>query len=344
MTPYYNFSISLLIVAGIMTGLLLLRKALFSLSRHLAKKTESEIDDLLIEGLEKPSLLLVIALALYISIRLSGLPDTYTPYAIKGMYLSLVLTMTMGIANISGKLLAYFLKKAELPISVSSLLNAVTRTLVYAIGILIMLNYLGVSIAPIVTAMGVGGLAMALALQDTLSNLFAGIHILAEHTIRVGDFIKLETGQEGFVEDISWRTTRVRMVSNNMVIVPNSKLSQSVAMNYYLPERRMVINLPVSVSFDSDIDIVEKALLEEANKSAQEVPGLLSDPAPQVFLVPGFGPSSLDFTLACSIKDVTDQKPVMNELNKRIFKRLKHEGIEIPYPTHIVQMKNIMTR
>ena len=95
-----------------------------------------------------------------------------------------------------------------------------------------MLNAVGVSITPIITALGVGGLAMALALQDTLSNLFAGIHILAEHTIRIGDFIRLETGQEGYVEDISWRTTRIRMLPNNMVIVPNSKLAQSVVVNY----------------------------------------------------------------------------------------------------------------
>jgi small-conductance mechanosensitive channel len=135
---------------------------------------------------------------------------------------------------------------------------------------------------------------MALALQDTLSNLFAGIHILAEHTIRVGDYIKLETGQEGYVEDISWRTTRIRMLPNNMVIVPNSKLSQSVVTNYYLPERRMAILIPVSVSYDADPDVVEQTLLDVAKKAAAEVPGLLSGPEPSVRFVPGFGASSLD--------------------------------------------------
>lgn len=334
-----KISLFILIVACTIAGFLLLRKALISLFQRLAQKTENQIDDLLIEGLEGPSLLLAICLALYVSLRVSELPEQYTAYVVKGMYLSVVLTITMGLANISGRLLAYFLEKVDLPISVTSLLNAVIKALVYAIGILMMLNYLGVSITPIITALGVGGLAMALALQDTLSNLFAGIHILAEHTIRVGDFIRLETGQEGYVADISWRTTRIRMVPNNMVIVPNSKLAQSVVMNYYLPERRMLVNIPVSVSYDSDIDVVENVLLEEAVKAAQEVPGLLSDPAPQAILVPGFGPSSLDFTLACYVRDVADQKPVLNELHKRIFKRFKHEGIEIPFPTRVVQVK-----
>jgi small-conductance mechanosensitive channel len=199
-----------------------------------------------------------------------------------------------------------------------------------------MLNFVGISITPIITALGVGGLAMALALQDTLSNLFAGIHILAEHTIRVGDFIRLETGQEGYVEDISWRTTRIRLPSNNMVIVPNSKLSQSVVTNYFLPERRTTIQIPVSVSYDADPDLVERVLLEEAARSAADVPGMLNDPGPSVLFTPGFGASSLDFTLVCSVTDVNAQQLVQHALRKSIFKRFKREGIAIPYPTRTV--------
>ncbi|MDO9585026.1 MAG: mechanosensitive ion channel [Syntrophales bacterium] len=102
------------------------------------------------------------------------------------------------------------------------------------------------------TAIGIGGLAIALALQDTLSNLFAGIHILMEKPLRVGDFVKLETGQEGFVEDIGWRTTKVRMLPNNMVIIPNSRLSQSILTNYCLPEKRLSLLIPIGVSYSSD--------------------------------------------------------------------------------------------
>ena len=339
----YQFIISLIIVAATTAVLLLLRKVLFRILHHLAKKTENRIDDLLLEGLEGPSALLIIALALYISIRLSELPEVYMAHAIKGMYLSLILTVTMGLANISGRSLAYFLKKVDLPISVTSLLNAVAKAIVYAVGVLIMLNFVGISITPIITALGVGGLAMALALQDTLSNLFAGIHILAEHTIRVNDYIRLENGQEGTVVDISWRTTRVRLLSNNMVIVPNSKLSQSVVTNYYLPERRMAITLPVSVSYDADPETVERVLIDEMKRAAGEVPGLLDGPAPVVRFIPGFGASSLDFTLICHVCEVIDQQPVQHEINKRIFKRLKQEGIEIPFPTRTVYVKEEKT-
>ncbi len=339
MKLHYNYLLTILLVAAVTVALLIVRNIFISFLRRLARRASNEIDTLLLDGLEGPSTLLIIALALYVSIRLSELPPTYLGYVEKGLYLSLILTVTLGLANISGKVIAFFLKKADLPISVTSLLHTVTKAAVYAIGFLIMLNFLGVSITPIITALGVGGLAMALALQDTLSNLFAGIHILAEHTIRVGDFIKLETGQEGYVEDISWRTTRIRMLPNNMVIVPNSKLSQSVVTNYYLPERRMAIPVPVSVSCDSEPDAVEQALLEVAKKAAAEVPGLLSEPEPTVRFVPGFGALSLDFTLICHVREIADQQGVLHELHRRILKRFKDDGIRGPFPTGVMYVK-----
>lgn len=323
-----------------MAGLFLLRNILLAVLRRITRKTETQIDDILVDGLRIPSLFLVMVLSIYIGITLTDLPESWFLFASKGMHLSIIFAITMGLANVSDRLLAYFLKQVEFPISVTSLLLAVVKVVIYVIGVLIILNHLGISIAPLVTAFGVGGLAMALALQDTLSNLFAGIHIMAEQAIRVGDFIRLETGQEGYVEDISWRTTRIRMLPNNMVIVPNNKLSQSVITNYNLPEQMVVLQLPVNVSYASDPDHVERVLLEEARKAQAEVPGLLADSAPSVRLLPGFGESSLAFSLLCHIRDIADQNPIMNELNKRILKRFRQEGIEFPYPTRTVHLRD----
>jgi small-conductance mechanosensitive channel len=332
--------ISILIILGSAAGLLIMRSLLFGLLHRMTRRTETQIDDLLVAGLRFPSLFLVWVIATYIGIRLTDLPESWFIYATKGMHLSIILTITVGLANVSDRILAYFLKRAELPISVTSLLLAVVKAVFYVIGILIMLNYLGISIAPIITALGVGGLAMALALQDTLSNLFAGVHIMAEQTIRVGDFIRLETGQEGYVEDISWRTTRIRMLPNNMVIVPNNKLSQSVLTNYHLPAREMVLQVPVGVGYGSDPDVVERVLIEEATQAASDMPGLLAEPAPIVRLFPGFGESSLNFTLLCHIREIGDQNPVLAELNVRILKRFRKEGIEFPFPTRTVYLKD----
>jgi small-conductance mechanosensitive channel len=337
--PYKTY-LSILIIAATVVVLLISRKILFGALRRIARKTTTEGEELIVTSLQGPSTLLIIALALYLALRLADIPQEYAGYAVKGMHLFIILTVTMALANISGRALAFFLTKVELPISVTSLINTVIKAMVYAIGVLVMLNFIGISIAPIITALGVGGLAMALALQDTLSNLFAGIHILAEHTVRVGDFIRLETGQEGSVADIGWRTTRIRTPQNNMVIVPNSKLSQSVVTNYYLPERPFVLQMPIGVSYDADPDVVERVLIDEAHKATNEVPGLLGEPGPSVIFVPGFGVSSLELTLVCRVRDYTDQQLVKHELHKRILKRFRQEGIDIPFPTRMVYVKN----
>ena len=242
------------------------------------------------------------------------------------------------LLQISGKIFGNYVQKSELPIPTTGLAYGILKGTVFVIGFLIILTVLGISITPLITALGVGGLAVALALQDTLANLFAGIHILVEKSIRVGDFIRLETGQEGYVEDITWRTTRIMMLPNNMVIIPNSKLSQSIVTNYYLPEKRMSLLIPIGVSYSSDPEMVERILIEEAKKAVGEIPGLLGDPEPFVRFIPGFGESSLDFTLICQVQEFVDQYLAQHELRKRIFKRFKEEGIEIPFPHRTVYL------
>ena len=204
---------------------------------------------------------------------------------------------------------------------------------------MILLNSLGVSITPILTALGVGGLAVALALQDTLSNLFAGFYISVAGQVRPGDYVKLDTGEEGYVTDISWRSTTLRALANNLIVVPNAKLAQAIVTNYHLPEKRMSLLIPVSVSYESDPDLIERVLIEEAIAGAQSIPGLLAEPAPFARFIPGFGNSSLDFTLICQVSEFVDQYLAQHELRKRIFKRFRAEGIEIPFPIRTLYVK-----
>jgi small-conductance mechanosensitive channel len=207
------------------------------------------------------------------------------------------------------------------------------------VGALLLLHQFGVSVTPILTAFGVGGLAVALALQDTLANLFAGLYVSVAGQVRLGDYIKLNTGEEGYVTDISWRSTAIRALGNNLIIVPNAKLAQAVVTNYSLPERRMALGIPVGVSYASDPDQVERVLLEEAQNAMGAVPGLLAEPAPSVRFIPGFGDSTLNFTLNCQVAEFVDQYLVQHELRKRILKRFQSEGIEMPYPTRTVYMR-----
>jgi small-conductance mechanosensitive channel len=319
--------------------LLVVRGIALKVLHRWAEKTETAMDDIIIKSLKTPSVYWCFAIGLYIGAEISDLPAKYVFYLSKTIHIVIVFSITLAIANLSGKIFRNYVRKSNLPIPTTGLAYGILKGAIITIGFLIILSILGISITPLLTALGVGGLAVALALQDTLANLFAGIHILMEKSIRVGDFVKLETGQEGYVEDITWRTTRVRMLPNNIVVIPNSKLSQSVLTNYYLPEKRMSLLIPVGVSYSSDPETVEGLLVEEAKKAVGEIPGLLGNPEPFVRFIPGYGESSLDFTLICQVGEFVDQYLAQHELRKRIFKRFKEEGIEIPFPHRTVYLR-----
>jgi small-conductance mechanosensitive channel len=322
-----------------MAVLLVIRSIVMSMAKRWAKTTATKIDDIIVSSLRTPTIFWCAALGLYLGITFSDLPPKYSQTGSTLLTVIIIASVTIAAANLSGKIFRNYLQSSELPIPSSGLAYGLLKGSILIIGFLIILSVLGVSIAPLLTALGVGGLAVALALQDTLANLFAGIHILMEKSIRVGDFVKLESGQEGYVDDITWRTTRVRMLPNNMVVIPNSKLSQSVVTNFHLPEKRMSLLIPVAVSYAADPDAVESILLEETIQAVGDIPGLLGDPAPMVRFIPGFGDSSLDFTLICQVEEFADQYPVQHELRKRILRRFRDEGIEIPYPQRTVHIQ-----
>lgn len=210
-------------------------------------------------------------------------------------------------------------------------IETLTKIVFIAVGGMIVLDSLGISLTPIITTLGVSSLAVAIALQDTLGNFFAGLYLKADRPIEMGHYVRLETGQEGFVDRIGWRSTQIRTLQNNIVVVPNNKLAQTIITNFDLPEERMALLIPVGVSYDSDPQRIEEILLDEVKKAVGEVKGLLGYPEPFVRFIPGFGDFSMNFTLTCHVKTFVDQFVVQHELRKRIFQRFKKEGIEIPF-------------
>ena len=319
--------------------LLVIRFLGFRILSRWAKRTETLVDDIIVKTFKTPSVYWSVAIGIYIGIAISELPKKYAIFLTKTIHVLIIFSITIAVANLLVRIFNYYVRKSNLPIPTTGLADGVLKGIVVTIGILIILTVLKISIIPILTALGIGGLAVALALQDTLANLFAGLHLLIEKSVRVGDFIKLESGQEGFVDDITWRTARIRMLSNNIVVIPNVKLAQSIVTNYYLPEKRMSLSITIGVSCSSDLVKVEKILVEETKKAANEVPGLLDEPEPFVRFIPGFGDSSLDFTLICQVREFIDQYLVQHELRKRIFERFRKEGIEIPFPHRTVYLR-----
>ncbi len=229
--------------------LLIARIIFFRIFHRWAVKTESKLDDLIIHAIKVPSIFWCLAIGLYLGVNVSEYSGKYLLLLSRTIHILLIFSITVAAANLIGKIFNHYVQRSDIPIPATGLVTGIFRGIIWVVGLIIILNFLGIPITPLITALGVGGLAVALALQDTLANLFAGIHIMIEKSIRVGDFVKLKTGQEGYVEDITWRTTRVKMLPNNMVIVPNHKFSQSIVTNYYLPEKKMALLIPVSVSY-----------------------------------------------------------------------------------------------
>jgi small-conductance mechanosensitive channel len=214
----------------------------------------------------------------------------------------------------------------------------ITRVLVLAIGFLVVLQTLGISIAPMLTALGVGGLAVALALQDTLANLFAGIHILASKTVQPGDYIRLSSGEEGYVEDINWRQTTVSDLSNNLIVIPNGQLAKTNMTNFMRPEQRLTITVQVGVAYDSDLELVERVTSEVVTEVMTEITGAVPEHEPAVRFHT-FGDSRIGFMVILGVGEFSDQYRIKHEFIKRLHRRYRDEGIRIPAPARTVALQ-----
>jgi small-conductance mechanosensitive channel len=206
--------------------------------------------------------------------------------------------------------------------------HAVTWIVGLATIAVILSDALGISLAPALTALGVGSLAVALAVQDTLSNFFSGLYIIFDKPVRPGDFIRVDPSYEGSVESIGWRSTHLRTLSNNLVVIPNATLSKAIITNYTLPTPSMSSSVRVDVVADSDIDQVENALADEAKRSV-DIPGIAEAPAPSVALSPGFVEGGIAFSVFFQVTSFADQSAVQNTLRRRIARRFQKEGIAL---------------
>jgi len=309
------------------------RRVLFARLRRWSASTRTQIDDVLIDSLHGPFLLWILILAIHLATEYSALPRSVTRWSGKLLLALWIVSFTLVLSRLSGRLLRVYSARLEGALPVGTLTEVLASLVIGILGFLTLLQQVfEVDIRAILAALGVGGLAVALALQDTLSNLFAGFYVSVARQIRIGDFIKLDAGQSGYVQDIGWRSTTLRELSGNLIFIPNNKLSQSIVTNYHLPERSLGIGITVPVTYDSDPSQVEQLLNEVASAAVGQISGLLKEPAPSARFIPGFGQASMDFTLNCRVAEFADQFLVQHELRKRIYRRFREEGIRFRTP------------
>jgi small-conductance mechanosensitive channel len=211
--------------------------------------------------------------------------------------------------------------------STAGIAHATTWVVGLSLTAVLLSDAIGISLAPVLTALGVGSLAVALALQDTLTNFFSGISLVTDKPVRPGDFIRLEgAGAEGYVETLGWRSTHLRSLDGGVVVIPNATLAKGVITNFGATNPRLLLRVHVDVTLDSDADRVEGVLDGEA-KECTKIEGVRSDPAPTVLFVPGVGPLALGFTVIFRLEPGADSDLVQHHVKKRLYARLVAEKI-----------------
>jgi small-conductance mechanosensitive channel len=278
--------------------------------------------------LRLPSLLWALAAALAMGLEFAELTAKQAYWADKWIGAFVIISFTLVAASVIVRLITAYGERQGMPFAVAGLSRALVRVFVFALGAMSLLGNFGYRITPLLTAFGVGGLAVALALQDTLANLFAGIHILVERPISVGDLIHLEGGQEGVVHDIGWRTTRLRTGGNDVVVIPNVKITSGILVNLSLPEPSGVADVAILVAHDADPDQVCRLAVEEASAT----PGVLAEPAPSCVCDPGVLTTHVQFKVLVHVSNRLEQARVQSELRMRLLRRFQAAGIPLPSP------------
>ena len=325
------------VIGGIVIGLVVERLLLGRL-KAWSENSGGGYDSVLITGVKGVVFFWCLMLGVYFASQSLGVKAEWQGTLSKGLVVALMFSLTVAVARVAGGLLAHSAKRSGGGAVASSIITNLVAVVIYILGFLVILDSLGVQITPVLTALGVGGLAVALALKDTLENLFAGLQLVATKKINIGDMVRLDSGDEGVVADLTWRYTTIRTLPGNLVIVPNSKLSMAIVTNYTMPTPDLPVAVSVGVAYGGDLERVERVAIEVAKDIQTSVDGAVRDFQPLVRFI-AFGDSSVNFNVILRAVTFQDQFLLRHELIKRLHARFQAEGIEIPFPIRTVQIK-----
>ncbi len=312
---YFPATVFLIVfLVGILT-----RTILFSYLKKIIKKTHIDLDDILISSLRRPVFAILLTISLYLSICFANIePQSFL--ILQNVLFSLgIISVAMACSGIVNSFIKYYAKAADSISATSTISKNVSNILIYGISILVILRYFGISITPILATLGVGGIAVALALQDTLSNLFSGLQLMLTKTIKINDYIKLSTGEEGYVKDINWRTTRI--LTDSEIIIPNIKIAQTILTNYSLPDRSVSLNIKVKLDAGNDLQKVEDITIRVAKEISKIDP---------VVRFNDFVGRHIELTTTLKVSEYGLQANIKHDFIKRLHEAYKKEGILFP--------------
>ena len=320
----------------------LVHKLIFPLIIRFTRWTPSDLDSRLIRSLRWPATLGILALAgfLAVTVGLELGEDQERANTVAG-----AAGLVVGIIAVAGLLSAavdwYLVTLASrtnhvVDVRLFPLIRRVGGLVVYGIGALLVLDVMDINISPLIAGLGLGGLAVALAIQPTLANLFAGTYVMTEGVIDTGDYIELESGVAGYVVEVGWRSTRIRTWGNNLVVIPNARFAETIITNYQQPVSAVNVYLTCGVSYDSDLDLVEEISREVMDDLLQNDDNAVKSYG-SWFAFNAFGESNVDFWLFLQAKDRIASFSLQSALIKDLHRRFNDEGITINYPVRTLQ-------
>ncbi|HET6405275.1 MAG TPA: mechanosensitive ion channel family protein [Candidatus Thermoplasmatota archaeon] len=307
--------------------------------RLAAARSSNKTDDVLASALRGPVYLFALLLGACAAVMLTPSPVTLRAWAPRLFTIFALAGLAVFGARVIGGLLTVYGGRAFSSIIVRSLVRRLLVIVVYTIGFLLILDYLGLEITPLLTTLGLAGLAVALALQDTLANFFAGLWVQADRPLDVGHYVRIDdVGVEGFVEAIGWRTTKIRTLPNNSVVIPNARVASSVVTDFDLPTPPMGVNVEMRLAPDVDTRHVERVLMEEGRRAVAELPGMTREAEPFVRFN-GFVESGLAFALHFRVNSFVEQYAIAHEMRHRLHERFMREGIRLSFPIRTLRVE-----
>ena len=313
-------------------------KLIFRLALHISQWTPSDLASRMMRATRWPLTLGILVLVSYLAVttafELTG-PQQGSADKVFGL-----LGIVLGIFALVGALsrgIDWYLEtlashtQQVIDVKLIPLLRRGAVALIYGIGGLLILDLLGISISPLIAGLGLGGLAVALAIQPTLANLFAGTYVMTEGVVSPGDYVQLEGSIAGYVVEVGWRSTRVRTWGNNLVVVPNSKFAETIITNYQRPIPAVNVWLPCGVSYDSDLYRVEEVCRQVMDEVLETSPAAVKEYGGW-FGFDKFGESNVNFWLFVQAKDRLAGYDLQTALIQHLHRSFKKEGIVINYP------------
>ena len=306
----------------------------------LAHKTKTEVDDLIIKRVNRPLSLIVLLIGIRISVEILELSEKVSKVIHEIDYSFIIVIVTYIIIVVIDILIDNWGKswaektKSKIDDQLLNIIHRFSKVLFSILAFLFILDAWGVKVGPLLASLGIAGIAIAFALQNTLANIFGGISLIIDKTIKVGDVIELDAQTRGTVIDVGLRSTKIRTFNNEVIIIPNGKLASSTLQNYVPPDPSVRVVIPFSVAYGSNIEKVKKVVLKEI----QKVDGLMKEPQ-SIVRFKEMANSSLNFKAYFYVDSYKKRFAAIDKANTLIYNALNKNKITIPFPQMDVHVK-----